>query len=291
MCSTWLCPHISPSSWCARPLPLFHPPRSFCCGSLPAAASKDGNRRFARRANQPVQVGHVAGFDALLHLLEFSLDLGVRQVTVYAFSQDNFSRPAAEVDGLMLLALQKFEEFLSHESLVMKRGVRVRILATSPELLSEPVRKACRRVEAGTAGNAGPGLNVCFSYSGAEEIASAVKCVSAGIRRGELAESDVCDSLLHALMDLHAAPPPCLVVRTSGESRLSDFLLWHLSQSSVYFVDVLWPDLSVFLLCLILLACAAPPRRSHTAPFSLTPAAQRFVQAFHAQRPNMWGVD
>jgi len=254
--------------------------------------SQDGNRRFAKRLQQPVIKGHVAGFDALLRLLEFSLDFGIEQVTVYAFSQDNFSRAKEEVDGLMFLALEKFEAFVKNESLVMRRGVRVVIVSTSPERLSGPLRAACHRVETSTAANKGPLLNICFSYSGTEEIASAVRLVSTAVAQGQISPLDVSEALLTRVMSISDRPPD-LVVRTSSVSRLSDFLLWHVGRAQIFIVSVLWPDISVFLLCCICLAASLSLTSSNikqrsAADSLLSPNAEKFVDKVWADRSQRW---
>ena len=238
----------------------------------------------------PVQSGHMAGFETLLHLLEFCLKFGVKQVTVYAFSQDNFSRPKEEVDSLMLLALEKFEDFVKHESMVMRERVRVRVVCTNPGLLSKELRLACHRVESSTAENSGALLNICFSYSGAAELSQAVYLISQAVATGEISAADVSETLISRVTALSTGAPD-LVVRTSGESRLSDFLLWHVSASQIFVLSVLWPDISIFIVWCVLVV-SFKRRVVGCSSSLLVPSqsdrAEAFVQRVHTQRLNAW---
>ena len=219
-------------------------------------------------------------------MLEFCLEFGIAQVTVYAFSQDNFARPKEEVDNLMLLALRKFEEFVHHESLVARRGVRVTVLSTSPHLVPPDVRAACHRVQVATAKNTGALLNICFSYSGTAELAQAVSLVSRAVASGEVDKTDVNEALISRVTTL-ATGAPDVLVRTSGESRLSDFLLWHVADAQVLILATLWPDLSVLLLGIVLLASAWKPRGARALP-PLSAKATRFVARVHDERLAEW---
>lgn len=217
----------------------------------------DGNRRFVKQHKNLTSVvqGHSLGFESLMLMLEMCMELGVRVVTVYAFSEENFNRPREEVDGLMQLAREKFQRFLDFDGVVMKRGIVVNILGRM-ELLPIDVQAAAARVVLGTRRNkANATLNICFAYSGTEEIAGALRQVSSALLRGELIPSDVDCKLISqcTYLGLSCIAPPDLLIRTSGETRLSDFLLWHLSSTKLIFVDVLWPDLTIW----DLLACVA----------------------------------
>lgn len=214
----------------------------------------DGNRRFARNRNlSSVLLGHEKGFDALLFTLEICLALGVKIVTVYAFSEDNFSRSAEEVSGLMKLAKEKFEQFLEVEEFVMREGVIIDIWGR-PERLSPDVSAAAAGAVLGTMNNSGKTrLNICFAYSGNEEIARSFRIISQGLLRKDIYLEDVTSDLITKCTYLGNLPPPDMLIRTSGETRLSDFLNWHVGETELYFLDVLWPDLSsVHLLACIL---------------------------------------
>jgi len=195
----------------------------------------DGNRRFARLKGLPKLEGHKGGFDKLAETLQWCRDLGVTQVTVYAFSIENFKRSAEEVEQLMELATQKFRLLVGEKDKLCEQGVRVRVLgdrARLPTHLQEVIRQA----EEVTAGNRAATLNIALSYTGREEIAQAVR---GAVREGQPITQQSIES------HLYTDSSPDLLIRTSGETRLSDFLLWQCSHSVLYFTQVLWPDFSL----------------------------------------------
>ncbi|XP_010127511.1 PREDICTED: dehydrodolichyl diphosphate synthase isoform X4 [Chlamydotis macqueenii] len=169
----------------------------------------DGNRRYAQKCHVERQEGHSQGFDKLAQTLRWCLNLGIREVTVYAFSIENFKRSKEEVDGLMDLARQKFSRLLEEQCF----------------------------------------LNVCFAYTSRHEISNAVREMAWGVEQGLLEPSDVSESLLDKCLYTNNSPDPDLLIRTSGEVRLSDFLLWQTSHSCLVFQSVLWPEYSFWNLC------------------------------------------
>ncbi|XP_010185675.1 PREDICTED: dehydrodolichyl diphosphate synthase isoform X3 [Mesitornis unicolor] len=169
----------------------------------------DGNRRYAQKCHVERQQGHSQGFDKLAQTLRWCLNLGIREVTVYAFSIENFKRSKEEVDGLMDLARQKFSRLLEEQCF----------------------------------------LNVCFAYTSRHEISNAVREMAWGVEQGLLEPSDVSESLLDKCLYTSNSPDPDLLIRTSGEVRLSDFLLWQTSHSCLVFQSVLWPEYSFWNLC------------------------------------------
>ncbi|XP_009954978.1 PREDICTED: dehydrodolichyl diphosphate synthase isoform X3 [Leptosomus discolor] len=169
----------------------------------------DGNRRYAQKCHVERQQGHSQGFDKLAQTLRWCLNLGIREVTVYAFSIENFKRSKEEVDGLMDLARQKFSRILEEQCF----------------------------------------LNVCFAYTSRHEISNAVREMAWGVEQGLLEPSDVSESLLDKCLYTNNSPDPDLLIRTSGEVRLSDFLLWQTSHSCLVFQSVLWPEYSFWNLC------------------------------------------
>uniref|UniRef100_A0A8C1PWH9 ditrans,polycis-polyprenyl diphosphate synthase [(2E,6E)-farnesyldiphosphate specific] n=1 Tax=Cyprinus carpio TaxID=7962 RepID=A0A8C1PWH9_CYPCA len=169
----------------------------------------DGNRRFAQKAHVQRQEGHSQGFEKLAETLRWCLNLGIHEVTVYAFSIENFKRSKEEVDGLMELARQKFIRLLTEQCF----------------------------------------LNVCFAYTSRHEIANAVKEMAWGVEQGLIKPSDVSEVLLSECLYSSNSPNPDLLIRTSGEVRLSDFLLWQTSYSCLVFQSVLWPEYSFWNLC------------------------------------------
>lgn len=212
----------------------------------------DGNRRWAKQLGVKTLKGHTAGYDAMCGILEHCKDLGVEVVTVYAFSIENFKRDQAEVDYIMDLAMRKFEDAVSETGDLFKHRVRVRVLGDLT-LLPRSVREASARITFATAKNDGPICNICLSYTSRQEIAATVHSVVEAVREGVL-EVDDCDvSLLSRAMYTADLPTPELLVRTSGETRLSDFMLWQCAFAHLAFTPVLWPSFSWWQLMKILL--------------------------------------
>ncbi len=221
-------------------------------GPLPQhiAFIMDGNRRFATQRGRPTFEGHSEGYSSLLRVLQFCLALQeVKVVTVYAFSIDNFKRPAKEVETLMQLAQDKFTEFLKHEALVMQHDVRVRVLGDL-SLLPDGVKRAAAHVMHATAGHKRLTLNICFSYTSGEEVASTVRSVVAAAREGEILKGDIDEAFISRCLYTRGSPAD-LLIRTSGETRLSDFLVLQSNRAHLCFLDVTWPEVDVwrFLAC------------------------------------------
>ncbi|XP_069680728.1 dehydrodolichyl diphosphate synthase complex subunit DHDDS [Periplaneta americana] len=217
------------------------------CGKVPrhVAFIMDGNRRYAKKNKVQKAEGHSQGFDKLAETLQWCLDLGIPEVTVYAFSIENFKRSQEEVDGLMELARQKFQRLLDEKDKLMENGVCIRVIGNL-SLLPYDVQKLIAEAMILTKENNKAFLNVAFAYTAREEIAQAVRTVVSGVERGVLQLSDVSQQLLSNCLYTSTSPDPDLLIRTSGEVRLSDFLLWQVSCSCLYFTDVLWPEFSVW---------------------------------------------
>jgi len=220
-------------SWAVRARPLPHH----------VAFVMDGNRRFAMHNRLPKAQGHRAGYATLVDALEWCLDLGINYVTVYAFSVDNFRRPKSEVGDLMSLASDKLEELMQEREIIHRHGIQVRVIGEL-QLLPLSVQKAAAKVMAETAKNCGGVLNICFSYTSQNEIVTAARSVVRCVGTGELSLSDVGDDILFSSLHTSDCPRVDLLVRTSGETRLSDFLLWQASHASLEFTTVLWPEFS-----------------------------------------------
>jgi len=213
------------------------------------AVIMDGNRRFARQAGQQVLTGHQAGFEKLAETLQWCRELGVREVTVYAFSIENFNRAESEVSDLLNLARNKFIKLLEETEKLREAGVRVRILGNLSYLPID-LREIIHRVEEATADNHASLLNIALSYTSREEITQAVRTVAGKVAAGELGEGEVSVDTIENHLYTGSSPPPDLMIRTSGETRLSDFMLWQASKSITYFSPVLWPEFSLWqLLC------------------------------------------
>ena len=207
----------------------------------------DGNRRFARERGWDVAQGHRQGYDKLEEALRWCCELGVHGVTVYAFSIENFKRSAEEVQALMALTEEKLRAMSDEQNLVQRRGVRVRIVGDLSRV-SDSLREEMRRVMRETKGNTRHTLTVCFSYTSRNEIAAAVRRLATACDERRLIPHDVDEELvercLPTSMPGHTHPVD-LIVRTSGERRLSDFLLWQSATCAVAFTAVLWPELSL----------------------------------------------
>ena len=197
----------------------------------------DGNGRWARRRGHPASFGHRAGVRAIKRVLQGCEDLGVKVLSVYAFSTENWSRPRAEVRALMRL----FHETMQREIDEMhRRGVRIVVSGRRDELSSkmrERIDEAMQR----TAGNTGGVLNVCLNYGGRAEIVDAVKgLIEAGVKA-----SDIDEAAITARLYVPDLPEPDLIIRTAGERRVSNFLLWQSAYSEMLVSETLWPDFDV----------------------------------------------
>ncbi|XP_001363539.1 dehydrodolichyl diphosphate synthase complex subunit DHDDS isoform X1 [Monodelphis domestica] len=208
----------------------------------------DGNRRYAQKCQVERQEGHSQGFDKLAETLRWCLNLGIREVTVYAFSIENFKRSKNEVDGLMELARQKFTRLMEEQEKLEKHGVCIRVLGDL-QLLPLDLQELIAKAVQATHNYSKCFLNVCFAYTSRHEISNAVKEMAWGVEQGLLDPSDVSESLLDKCLYTNNSPNPDILIRTSGEVRLSDFLLWQTSHSCLVFQPILWPEYSFWNLC------------------------------------------
>jgi len=191
----------------------------------------DGNGRWATRRFLPRVAGHKRGVDALRACVRHCGERGVKVLTVFAFSSENWNRPADEVTGLMELLAMALTREVPH---LKGEGVRIHFIGDR-SALSEKVRHGLAQAEAATASNSRLIFNICFNYGGRWDIAQAAARVA---ERGEL----ITEQNLVAAMALAHVPDPDLVIRTGGEQRLSNFLLWQAAYSELYFSDKLWPE-------------------------------------------------
>ncbi|XP_069751592.1 dehydrodolichyl diphosphate synthase complex subunit DHDDS isoform X2 [Narcine bancroftii] len=208
----------------------------------------DGNRRYAQKRQVEREQGHSQGFEKLAETLRWCLNLNIREVTVYAFSIENFKRSKEEVDGLMELARQKFTRLLEEQENLKKHGVCIRVLGNLT-LLPVDIQELIAQAVLSTQSYNKCFLNVCFAYTSRHEITSAVCEMALGVEEGLLRPSDLSETLLSRCLYSSSSPDPDLLIRTSGEVRLSDFLLWQTSHSCLVFQPVLWPEYSFWNLC------------------------------------------
>ncbi|XP_072890632.1 dehydrodolichyl diphosphate synthase complex subunit DHDDS [Hemitrygon akajei] len=208
----------------------------------------DGNRRYAQKCRVEREQGHSQGFEKLAETLRWCLNLNIREVTVYAFSIENFKRSKEEVDGLMELARQKFTRLLEEQENLKKYGVHIRVLGNLT-LLPVDIQELIAQAVLATQSYNKCFLNVCFAYTSRHEITSAVREMALGVEEGLLRPSDLSEALLGKCLYSSSSPDPDLLIRTSGEVRLSDFLLWQTSHSCLVFQPVLWPEYTFWNLC------------------------------------------
>jgi undecaprenyl diphosphate synthase len=209
-------------------------------GAVPAhvAIIMDGNGRWAGRRRLPRPFGHHAGMTAVREAVEGSIDAGVRVLTLFAFSQENWQRPAGEIDALMAL----LEEYIAREARALcDRGVAVRVLGMLDRLPAGP-RDAVSRIEAETRGGQALALNLCISYSSRAEIVRAARRLAERAAAGALDPAAIDERAVAAELYTAPWPDPDLLIRTSGEMRISNFLLWQLAYAEMYVTPVLWPD-------------------------------------------------
>lgn len=215
------------------------------CGPMPKhiAFIMDGNRRFAEKNMMRKVDGHRSGFVKMSETLQWCIHFGIREVTVYAFSIDNFKRSKDEVDGLMNLARENFKNLLDEEGNIMANGVRIRLLGNI-DMLPDDVKKLAAKITYMSKDNAKVFLNIAVAYSSQFEMVTAMKDIVQGVENKELKPYQVTEEIISKCMYTSDMPNPDLLVRTSGELRFSDFLLWQISGTCVYFTKQLWPEFS-----------------------------------------------
>ena len=213
----------------------------------------DGNGRWAKKRFMPRFFGHKQGVDALVRCVQACSDRGIEYLTVFAFSSENWKRPEEEISGLLGLVLVAVSKYLTKLS---EKGVRIHIVGDR-SAVTDKVRAAWDQAERTTRDNTGIILSVAFNYGGRWDIVQACRqAVAAG-----LAPEQIDEQRLSGLMALSHAPDPDLFIRTGGEVRISNFLLWQVAYSELYFTDCLWPDFDEAQLDAALAAYAGRERR------------------------------
>jgi tritrans,polycis-undecaprenyl-diphosphate synthase [geranylgeranyl-diphosphate specific] len=213
-------------------------------GPLPRhlAIIMDGNRRFANRHGLLITEGHRQGKDTLEELLNWCLEVGLRILTVYALSTENFRRSSDELDALMQLFEQSFRQ-IATDRRVHEHGIRVQAFGNRT-LLPPPVQEAIAVAEKATERYSNYYYNIAIAYGGREEIVEAIRSIAREVQNGRLAPESIDASLVSKNLYTGDLPDPDLVFRTSGEERISNFLLWQTAYAELYFADVLWPGLT-----------------------------------------------
>src|SRR6218665_270339 len=217
-------------------------------GDIPehVAFIMDGNRRYAQRLHVERAIGHSRGFEKMAEALSWCRDLGIKQATVYAFSIENFKRSPEEVDCLLNLFREQFAKLIEEFDKFAQYDVCVRFFGKL-DLLPLDIRQAMAKIIVNTNKHKSFYLNVCLSYTAREEICRAINDISTIVQSdNEFNLTDINDHRLTESLYSSGLKDPDILLRTSGEIRLSDFLLWQTSFSHVAFVDDLWPDLSIW---------------------------------------------
>ena len=198
----------------------------------------DGNGRWAKKKGMPRNFGHTQGSKNVERICEDAYKMGVKYLTVYAFSTENWKRPKEEVDALMNLLRNYMKTCLKTAE---KNRMRVRVLGDKTAL-DDDIRSRIAELEEATKNNDGHNFQIALNYGSRDEMVRAMKKMSLDIKDGKIDTEQIDEALFETYLDTHDIPDPDLMIRTSGEQRLSNYLLWQLAYSEFYFTDVLWPD-------------------------------------------------
>jgi len=208
--------------------------------SMPAhvAIIMDGNGRWAKKRGLPRTMGHAQGARVVEQILEDADHMGIRYLTVYAFSTENWSRPDSEVKSLMDLLRTYMRTSLAK---CAKNNVRVRVIGDKSRLDAD-LQAAIENLERETRNNTGIGFQIAINYGARDEIRRAVTDIAKKAAAGELDPASIDEALISSELDTTGIPDPDLLIRTCGEQRISNFLLWQIAYSELYFSDLAWPD-------------------------------------------------
>lgn len=198
----------------------------------------DGNGRWAKKRFMPRLIGHKYGVETVRTVVKYCNKIGVKYLTLYAFSTENWNRPADEVNGLMDLLVTYLRSELEE---LHENGVRINLIGHIEEMPTAARAELMRSMER-TAANQGLTLNLALNYGGRDEIRRGVQAIAQRVQSGELKPEDITDEIISESLYTTGQDDPDLIIRTSGEIRVSNFLLWQLAYSEFYFTDVLWPD-------------------------------------------------
>lgn len=200
----------------------------------------DGNRRWAKEKGLDQKLGHKAGAETLERIASFANKIGLKYMTVYAFSTENWKRTKEEIGALMILLRSYLDKFLNKESL---RNIRIRVLGDI-EGLDDGLRDSINKIIEKSKNNTGLTLNIAFNYGGRAEIVRATKNISEKIKNNEIKLEDINEQLISDSLYTNGEPDPDLLIRPGGELRISNFLLWQLAYTEFLFSDKYWPDFS-----------------------------------------------
>lgn len=198
----------------------------------------DGNGRWATKRGLPRSMGHKKGADVVKEIVRAAGEAGVKYLTLYAFSTENWNRSQEEVDTLMGLLRQYLKSDLQE---LQENNVRIKFIGES-EMLDADIVSAMRKLEVDTAQNDGLTLCIALSYGSRQEIISAVKKTAALVKKGDISVDDIDIKMFSDMLYTKSIPDPDLLIRTSGEQRISNYLLWQIAYTELYFTKTLWPD-------------------------------------------------
>lgn len=198
----------------------------------------DGNRRWAKEKGIDTKLGHKAGAETLEKIASYANEIGLKYLTVYAFSTENWKRTKEEVGALMILLRNYLDKFLNRESL---RNIRIRVLGNIDNL-DNGLKTSINKIVEKSKNNTGLTLNIAFNYGGRDEIVRAVKNISKQVKEDKIDINDIDEDLITNSLYTTGEPDPDLLIRPGGELRISNFLLWQLAYTEFLFVDKYWPD-------------------------------------------------
>jgi undecaprenyl diphosphate synthase len=198
----------------------------------------DGNGRWAKKRMLPRNMGHVQGAKNVEQIIEDAHNLGIKYLTVYAFSTENWKRPQDEVNALMKLLKDYLKNCIKRAN---KNNMRVRVIGDKTRL-DESIQEKIVELEEVSAANTGINFTIAINYGSRDEMVRAMRHMMEDCKNGELLPSEVSEEVFETYLDTKDLPDPDLLIRTSGELRLSNYLLWQLAYTEFYFTDVLWPD-------------------------------------------------
>ena len=198
----------------------------------------DGNGRWAKKRGLPNNVGHKKGAEVFENISRHCRDMGIPWLTVYAFSTENWKRPEDEVNALMKLLRQYLKDCIKRST---KNNMCVRVIGDITPL-EEDMKQSIKELEEATKDNTGLHFQVALNYGSRDEMTRAMRTMMADVKDGKVKPEDISEEMFAGYLDTKGLPDPDLLIRTSGEERLSNFMLWQLAYTEFYFTDVLWPD-------------------------------------------------
>lgn len=198
----------------------------------------DGNGRWAKSKGMPRNYGHAQGSKAVERICEDGYKMGIKYLTVYAFSTENWNRPKSEVDALMKLLRNYMKTCLKTAA---KNDMKIRVLGDKSGL-DDDIRSRIDELETATRDNGGLNFQIAINYGGRDEIVRAMRRLTEDCIDGKVETGEITSELFEQYLDTHGIPDPDLLIRTSGELRISNFLLWQLAYTEFYITDILWPD-------------------------------------------------